>query len=219
VVKSTDGGQTWSAPVKVADVYDGADAYPICAGSQTLDNMCARIGSSLGNPDVNRHTGQLYVTWFDNRNGSNTDTNTDVFISTSKDGGATWSEPVNITEKSDDDQWWPWVSVTPDGRVAVSYLDRRYADGILIDTSLTVAKASLGSRKTRRVSEVSWNANYSFRLGLFAGDYMGLDTTDKVALPFWVDARFGEPNVFGNNPPHSQSDVMTDVERLSHDDD
>jgi hypothetical protein len=218
VVKSTDGGQTWAPPVKVADVFDGPAAYPICQGSQVLDNMCARIGSSLGNPDVNRRTGQLYVTWFDNRNGTAEDTNTDVFISTSTDGGATWSEAVNITQASDDDQWHPWLSVTPNGRVVVSYLDRRYADGILIDTSMTVARANLGNRHTRRVSEVSWNANFAFRLGLFIGDYSGLDTTNSVALPFWTDARFGELNVPGNNPPHSQSDVMVDVERL-HDDD
>jgi hypothetical protein len=214
VVKSADGGQTWAPPVKVDDVFDGPDEYPICLGSQTLDDMCARLGSSLGNIDVNAHTGQLYVTWFDNRNGTSDDTNADVFVSTSKDGGDTWGESVNITKSSSADQFQPWLSVSPEGRVAVSYFDRRYSGGILIDTSLTVAKASLGSRNTRRVTEVSWNADLAFRLGSFIGDYTGLDTTAKTALPLWTDARFAEPNEEGNNPPHQQSDVMTDVEPL-----
>jgi hypothetical protein len=217
VVKSSDGGQTWAPPVKVDDVFDGPEAYPICLGNQTLDDMCARIGSSLGNIDINAKTGQLYVTWFDNRNGSAADTNADVFVSTSRDGAATWGEPVNITRSSNDDQFQPWLSVTPRGKVAVSYFDRRYAGGVLIDTSLTVGNPNIGDTDTRRVSDVSWNADLAFRLGSFIGDYTGLDTTAKTALPFWTDARFAEPNVEGNNPPHQQSDVMTDVERIQSD--
>jgi len=61
---------------------------------------------------------------------------------------------------------------------------------------------------------VSWNPDLAFRLGVFIGDYNGLDTRNGAALPFWTDARFAEPNVEGNNPPHQQSDVMTDVESL-----
>ena len=29
-----------------------------------------------------------------------------------------------------------------------------------------------------------------------------------------ITPRFAEPNVEGNNPPHQQSDVMVDLERL-----
>jgi hypothetical protein len=64
------------------------------------------------------------------------------------------------------------------------------------------------------VSEVSWNPDLAFRLGLFIGDYNGLDTWFRVAFPFWTDGRFAEPNVAGNNPPNQQSDVMVDVEPL-----
>ena len=67
---------------------------------------------------------------------------------------------------------------------------------------------------TRRVSEQSWNPDLAFRLGTFIGDYNGLDVTDRVAIPFWTDARFAEPNTPGNNPPNQQSDVMVDVEPL-----
>lgn len=215
VVKSTDGGQSWASPVKISDVIDGPDAYPICEGSQVLDDMCARTGVSVGNIDLNPSTGHLYATWFDNRNGTADDTNADVFVSISTDAGATWSEPIDLTEGSVADQWQPWLSVAPRGQVVVSYFDRQYDPaGVLIDTSLTLTRNEFTSFSTRRVSEVSWNADFSFRLGLFMGDYTGLDTTAKTALPFWTDARFGEANVDGNNPPLSQSDVMVDVEPL-----
>ena len=61
---------------------------------------------------------------------------------------------------------------------------------------------------------MSWNPDLAFRLGIFIGDYNGIDTTATDALPFWTDARFAEPNTPGNNPPHQQSDVMVDVEPL-----
>jgi hypothetical protein len=213
VVRSVDGGATWDNPSFVSDTFDGADKYPVCAGRQTLDLMCARTNAA-GNIDIDRRTGRLYITFADNRNGTAADTNTDVFVTTSGNRGRTWSRPRNLTRGSVDDQWYPWLSVAPDGTVAVTYFDRRYGGPKLIDTSLSVSTDEAGSFTTRRVSEQSWNPDLAFRLGVFIGDYNALDTADGVAIPVWTDARFAEPNTPGNNPPNQQSDVMTDVEPL-----
>ena len=59
-------------------VFDGATKYPTCAGSQTLDFMCARVDAA-GNIDIDQRTGRLYITFADNRNGTAADTNNDVF--------------------------------------------------------------------------------------------------------------------------------------------
>lgn len=213
IVTSTDGGATWGAPRFVSDVFDGADKYPVCNGRQTLDLMCARVNAA-GNIDIDARTGQLYVTFADNRNGTAADTNTDVFVTTSTNGGGRWSRPRNVTQGSVDDQWFPWLSVAPNGTVAVTYFDRRYSGPKLIDTSLSVSTNRGSSFSTRRVSEQAWNPDLAFRLGIFIGDYNGLDTSNGVAIPFWTDARFAEPDVAGNNPPHQQSDVMADAEPL-----
>jgi hypothetical protein len=213
IVRSTNGGRVWSRPTRITTVFDGPDRYPVCQGSQTLDRMCARTNAA-GNIDVNPNNGNLYLTFADNRNGTAGNTNTDVLVVRSTDGGQTWSTPLNITESSRDDQWFPWLSVAPTGTVAVTYFDRRYTPPKLIDTSLSQSTNGGTSFTTQRVSEVSWNPDLAFRLGTFIGDYNGLDTTATTALPFWTDARFAEPNVRGNNPPHQQSDVMTDVEPL-----
>lgn len=113
-----------------------------------------------------------------------------------------------------DDQWFPWLSVAPNGTVAVTYYDRRYSGPKLIDTSLSVSVNRGGKFDTRRVSEVAWNPDLAFRLGVFIGDYNGLDTGAGVAIPCWTDARFAEPNTPGNNPPNQQSDVLVDVESI-----
>ena len=211
VVSSNDGGQTFSDPVRITEVADGPDKYPICAGTQTLDDMCARVNAA-GNIDIDPRNGTLYLAFADNRNGSAEDTNTDVLVSKSTDGGATWSPAQQVTT-SGDDQFFPWLSVAPNGIVAIAYFDRQYGHP-LIDTSLAVSTDASATWSLRRVSEVSWDPNLAFRLGVFIGDYNGLDTTKRIAIPFWTDARFAEPNVEGNNPPHQQSDVMVDRERL-----
>ncbi|MGH3646516.1 MAG: sialidase family protein, partial [Micromonosporaceae bacterium] len=213
VVKSSDGGATWQPPRFVTDVFDGAAKYPVCAGRQTLDLMCARVNAA-GNIDIDPKTGRLYIAFADNRNGTAADTNTDVFVTTSANGGSSWSAPRNLTRRSVDDQFFPWLSVAPDGTVAVTYFDRRYSGPKLIDTSLSVSTNRGASYTTRRVSDRSWNPDLAFRLGVFIGDYNGLDTVNGVAIPCWTDARFAEPNTPGNNPPNQQSDVMVDVERI-----
>lgn len=211
IVKSANGGATWSRPVKITEVVD--INYPVCEGRSTLDHMCARVNAG-GNIDLDARTGALYLAWSDNRNGSAEDTNNDVFVARSSDGGAVWTAPIPVTSGSVDDQFFPWLSVAPSGTVAVAYFDRQYTPPKMIDTSLSVSTNEGNAWTTRRVSEVSWNPDLAFRLGVFIGDYNGLDTRNGAALPFWTDARFAEPNVEGNNPPHQQSDVMTDVESL-----
>jgi hypothetical protein len=211
LVRSFDGGQTWEGPFFATDVADGPDKYPICAGSQTLDLMCARVNAN-GNIDIDPVSGALYLSWADNRNGTAQDTNTDVFVVRSTNDGDTWGKASQVTE-SVDDQFFPWLSVSPSRKVAVAYFDRQYSPPKLIDTSLSVQQRAQ-QWSTVRVSEVSWNPDLAFRLGVFIGDYNGLDTTATTAIPFWTDARFAEPNVEGNNPPNQQSDVMVDVESL-----
>jgi hypothetical protein len=213
IVSSTDGGSTFSSPVFVSDVFDGASKYPVCAGSQTLDVMCARIDAA-GNLDIDQRTGRLYLSFADNRNGTAADTNNDVFVVSSSSGGRGWGQPVNVTAGSVDDQVFPWLSVSPDGVVAVSYLDRRYSGPKLFDTSLSVSTTNGRTFSTRRVSEQSWNPDLAFRGGTFIGDYTGLATAHGVAIPCWTDARFAEPNTPGNNPPNQQSDVMIDAETI-----
>ena len=210
LVRSFDGGQTWEGPFFITEVADGADKYPVCAGRQTLDDMCARVNAA-GNIDVEASTGRLHLAWSDNRNGTAADTNTDVFTTRSNNGGVNWRPPEQVTT-SEDDQFFPWLSAAPGGTVAIAYFDRQYTDPKSIDTSLAVRQG--GNWVDRRVSEVSWNPDLAVRMGLFIGDYNGLDTWFRVAFPFWTDARFAEPNVAGNNPPNQQSDVMVDVEPL-----
>jgi hypothetical protein len=64
------------------------------------------------------------------------------------------------------------------------------------------------------VSDTPSNFDYSFRAGLFAGDYNGLAIADgdNTAYAFWTDARNGRSSrtQAGRNPACEQSDVFID---------
>ncbi len=69
LVKSTDGGNTWSAPIRVNDDLPGRHQFFTW---MTVDNA----------------TGYLYFVFYDRRNHDNNDT--DVYMALSKDGGNTF---------------------------------------------------------------------------------------------------------------------------------
>jgi hypothetical protein len=143
IVKSTDGGVSWSKPTKIADVQD---AIPIANAVYRDDSFPAGAAAPNGN---------LYVAWSTQTSDSTgglcpTRTNNGCHLaavySKSTDGGTTWSAPVPILPSLDAsnrtpvgypvaqpdgstlnapaprrvDTQWPGVAVSPSGRVYMS---------------------------------------------------------------------------------------------------
>lgn len=112
--KSTDGGDTWSPPTRLATTVlhglPGAElAIPINVPAIGVDDS--------GSPN----SGNLYVamyTW--------TGTYLRVGVVRSTDGGISWQKPVWVEPQTEThDQFFPWLSVSPTGLVGVSWMDRR----------------------------------------------------------------------------------------------
>ena len=212
LVKSTDGGVTWSAPTFIVGLEDGSRDFPINAsGRQTLTNFQVRVASAtniVADPTANN---RLYFVFFDNRNGihdvANPVTNTDVFITRSTNGGASWSAPSQVNPADSgagNDQWFPWVDVSPvDGTVGVVYHDRSYdATHNTHETSLSESPAGGSSFAATLVSTASSHPRESvfFKAGataigcetcsVFHGDYIGLTYgSDGNANMVWTDMR------------------------------
>lgn len=198
VVKSTNGGATWSAPVRASDILqDGASDYPINAvGRQTLSNSQFRVNSA-GNLAVDPNSGALYVTWSDNRAGSASSTNTNVFMAVSTDGGGRWSKPIGISTAAND-QFYPWAAVAPNGTVNVLFMDRRYDPanskyGITLarvapmTLSVTLQQVNTGLSDP---NDARWFSGSTNGQTLFLGDYNGLTVgSDGVSHPLWTDMR------------------------------
>jgi hypothetical protein len=277
--------------------------------------MHSIVADKRGGPFAN----DVYVVLYDNRNGTIRNSNNDVFFYRSTDGGVTWIGPTRVnndpstTPANRDcgrpagdivgdatqcpaagtgaDQFFPWVTINRDGRLTVTFHDRRLdrtsapagawptsrtEDGNYLvwywgascqitqtQTVSTPGPVPAGDRECAapeatvlppatgavnpgsgpvpgngqnpstlpfrnfQVSDVPSNFDYTFRAGIFAGDYSGNLTGpinpagdrsdgDNVAAALWTDARNGRgsgaPTSFepGRNPICEQSDVFYD---------
>jgi len=136
VIRSTDHGRTWSAPIAITPSVDPVPIVDPDTGA------AVRSANVIPDIAVDPRTGALYVVTqqlYDLPNGP-LDPGINLFTST--DGGRTWSAPVRVNQTptnipaADQQAFDPMVAVAADGTVAVSYDDFRNntpAPGALTD--------------------------------------------------------------------------------------
>jgi hypothetical protein len=210
VVKSTNGGRTWSSPTFVVGMEDGSADYPLNVnGRQTLTGYQVRVwglGNIVASPRASEN-GRLYLVFSDNRNGirdvAEPVTNSDVFLMTSSNGGASWSGPMQV-DSGAGDQWFPWVDVNPmDGTIGILYHDRGASNGAFYNTAL--AEGTPGSLAKTIVNTVPSDPTHSvfFQAGVegcetcatFHGDYINVSYgSDGKANAVWTDMRDPVPD-------------------------
>jgi hypothetical protein len=93
VVRSDDGGATWSDPVKVAALEDGSRDYPLNVDERATQTGYQFRTQTVQGMTVDPETDDLYAFWADNRDGTNDVdspvTNSQVYYAKSTDGGLT----------------------------------------------------------------------------------------------------------------------------------
>jgi hypothetical protein len=126
-------GQRVAGPYKVGLIYDGFTDYPLSIdGRQTYHDSQFRswaFGAIAADPTT---AGHLAVVWSDMRNSTlpapadpyTATTNSDIIVSQSFDGGATWSAPAALTIVRD--QFQPWAVYDTNGLLRIGYFDRSY---------------------------------------------------------------------------------------------
>src|SRR5438552_12752614 len=104
--KSTDGGAAWSAPVTIATVMlsAGSGYYGNVPGTgeRLSDIPVIDIDNSAG-----PRAGRPYVAFYTSAGGL-----THVQVSTSADGGVTWSPPVAVFPTQTQSTFFSWLSVS-----------------------------------------------------------------------------------------------------------
>jgi hypothetical protein len=205
LVKSRNGGKTWSSPTMVVGLEDGSDDYPTnVSGRQTLTGYQLRVNSAgniVASPRLSEN-GTLYLVFSDNRNGThdsaNPVTNIDIFLTVSSNGGASWSGPM-LVDSAAGDQWFPWVDVNPtNGQIGILYNDRGATNGALYNASLS--EGTPGSLVKSIISIAPSDPTHSryFRSGVsgcetcatFNGDYINISYgSDGKAHMAWTDMR------------------------------
>lgn len=184
-IKSTDGGDSWTAPQVIAKLNTVGVSDPNTGAP-------LRTGDIIPEPAIDPATGQLYVVWQDSRfNGGHYD---EVAVSTSSDGGATWSEPARVNTPQGVPAFNPSVRVAG-GTVGVTYYDFRNltvgnTTTLPTDywfTSSPVGTPAFGSEKHVHGPTDAMMAPVA--RGYFLGDYEGLAAKGSsfTSLSIWAN--------------------------------
>jgi hypothetical protein len=199
VTKSTNGGVTWSTPSDVATAYQPNS--PIRSGDQFRFYAIISAGVDPLSQGPN-HT--LYVSWTDDRTFSTT--GIDVIYVKSTNGGATWSQPVNVAQVSGRlecpgcDNITPMMTVGADGKVHAFWLDRAdnpVQGGLFHSWYTSSTDGGATWDPATQVSTEPQNLNLDFPPGSgnAAGDYWGLDVSGDSVYVAWNDTRTGNQDI------------------------
>jgi hypothetical protein len=188
-IKSTDGGDTWTQPQIIANLQTVGVTDP-----NTGEPV--RTGDIIPEPAIDPASGQLYVVWQDSRftNGKFDE----VALSTSTDGGATWSAPIQVNTNTPSNRpgFTPSIHVNSAGVVGVSYYDFRS----LTTEETTTLPTDYWFRTVNSVltlgSEMHLSGPFDMKTapvagGFFVGDYGGLGTSGTTFHSIFVQANSG----------------------------
>nr|WP_249178032.1 sialidase family protein [Burkholderia vietnamiensis] len=188
-IKSSDDGATWSKPqviaaLQTAGVTDPNTGEPV------------RTGDIIPEPAIDAASGQLYVVWQDGRfNGGNYD---EIALSTSKDGGASWSAPLQVNTPTGRAAFNPSVRVDSAGAVMVTYYDfRDLAAGNTTTLPTGFWRKISHDGGATFADERRVGGPFDMKLapnaeGFFIGDYQGLDVLPSSSFhPLFVQTNAG----------------------------
>ncbi|HXM23164.1 MAG TPA: choice-of-anchor tandem repeat GloVer-containing protein [Terriglobales bacterium] len=181
--KSADGGITWSRPHMMAKAQFAPSTLSNTKGERVYDYPVIGVDNSNG-----AHAGDLYVAMY-----NWTGTHMCVQVIRSADGGNTWSKPVPVAPASDThDQFFPSLSVSPTGKVGVSWLDRRN-DPANIDYQAFAAISTDGGRSfpNTQLTKAFSNPDTNGSGGNWMGDYTGNTWAGPDFLAVWMDSSNG----------------------------
>jgi hypothetical protein len=207
MIKSTNGGATWSRPVNIFRAYDTCNAFEPAIGRCVEDGVAGArsdlspapsVDIANGAPSGAGATDRIVISWVDGRDGLNHE---HVMFSRSSNRGGTWSTPVAV-ERGSDRGYYSAPAISPDGQ-----------DVYLVYNAFTTPfrLSAIGAGNDRNLIGEVLHANYGGAFGQvhrgaggdargssqndlaaeFLGDYVYAAATNDYGAAVWNDMRDG----------------------------
>lgn len=188
-------------PISSLNLLSRVNSFPVCAVDPT--------------------NGDVYLAWDDNRYRES-----DILFTRSTDGGQTWlgvngvpisqgGEPMNVANNKAsgfiNDQFFPWISVNSNGKVSISFYDRRnYPNNDSVDVYL--AESVNGGKSflnNIRINTEGFDLSSDPKEGgNFVGDYTGQASTFNKVIPTWTDTRNTDQDVYMSSYNDYQNSLL-----------
>lgn len=194
VIRSTDKGLTWSAPILIAPMNGVGVRDP-------NNNLWVRSGDILPEIAVDRASGMIYIVWEDYvPDGPDPGFHPDpdkvvdgIKVVTSRDGGLSWSASRPLNGAPGRAAFTPAVAVAAGGTVGVTYYDLRDANLADAGTFRTAAWLAVSYDGGQTWTDEPLGAAFDLRPAAevdtyFLGDYQGLAASGAAFVPFFVAA-------------------------------
>jgi hypothetical protein len=200
VQRSTNRGRTWSEPIIVDVLFSSATQGQGVV--DPFDGHAVRTGDLLPEAaaDPRRGSDDLHIVWQDIRFTLAAPLpifNDQIVISSSTDGGRSWSDLRRVSENKLTQAFTGSVDVNDRGRLGVTYYDFTFDNpsGGTLDTDYWATTARDGNATfspRRRLTQQSFDMRTAPDAnGFFVGDYEGLTNTGNPFLPVFVTANNG----------------------------
>jgi hypothetical protein len=211
MIKSTNGGQSWMPPVNIGDATDTCFAVQFdgtgyrcvmdgIGGARDDLSSAPSVDIANGAPTGAGATDEILRSWVDGANGVN---NENVYVSSSTDGGNTWSDPA-AAQDSGDRGYYSAIAISPKGTDAYLVYNA-FTTSFANDTSSArslvgvVRHADIGAggalgawADLNRGASGDPRASAQNNLWLeFLGDYVYAVATDTYGAGVWNDMRNG----------------------------
>jgi len=151
-----------------------------------------RAGSVIPGIAADPGSGKLYVVWQDARfSGSRQD---GIALSSSTDGGLTWSDPIQVNRAPSAQAFTPSIAVARSGKLGVTYYDLRNdtsGDALLVTYWLVTSSDGGATWEETPVTGPFDMRPALFGGTYFLGDYQGLVASGDTFVPFFVGANAG----------------------------
>lgn len=183
--RSTDGGTNWNGPWLCFDIYGTRGMWyhknPQGDGIRVNSFPSMAVDNS-GGPD----SGTIYIVWTDIRNGD-----PDILLSKSTNNGVNWSNPMRVNQDvigNGKDQWFPWITVNPDGILNIVFYDSRNdPNNQLTETWVAQSIDGGATFKDYKASDIAFIPYPipGYDVG-YMGDYIGIASTREYSFPCWM---------------------------------